>query len=320
MFSVLSFGEVLVDFLPESSANASYKPLAGGAPANVSVAFAKLGGKSFFAGGVSQDNFGVMLLDKLNHFGVDTSYVKVVENSNTAVVLVSLDNLGERSFNFYRHNTADTQYLKPEVEKIDWQAVGVFHYCSNTLTDSAMTESTRMALKKAKDNQVLISFDVNLRQQLWSNLSQLPMRVDACLEQSDLVKLSKDEAEYLAQVKQLTLSEYVDHLQHVNVNLVVITDGPNPIQLIGRDFNLYVDVPRITALDTTAAGDSFIAGLIFSITEHAREHNSTLFTVLNNPKWMTAAAQFGSKCGAFTCQSKGAFDALPLLNDLAQLD
>ncbi len=319
MFSVLSFGEVLVDFLPESSANESYKPLAGGAPANVSVAFAKLGGKSFFAGGVSQDNFGVMLLDKLKNFGVDTRYVKVVENSNTAVVLVSLDEAGERSFNFYRHNTADTQYLKSDVEAVNWQETGVFHYCSNTLTDRAMTESTQAALTNAKGHQVLISFDVNLRQQLWPNLSQLPTRVDACIEQSDLVKLSKDEAEYLAQQKQLTLSEYIDHLQHVNVNLVVITDGPNPIQLIGREFNLYVDVPKISALDTTAAGDSFIAGLLFSITEHAREHNTTLLAVLNNPKWMSEATQFGSKCGAFTCQSKGAFDALPLLNDLAQL-
>ncbi len=71
MQSLLSFGEVLVDFLPDDT-NSCYVPLAGGAPANVAVAFAKLGGSAYFAGGISEDNFGTMLMEQLTLEGVDT--------------------------------------------------------------------------------------------------------------------------------------------------------------------------------------------------------------------------------------------------------
>ena len=56
MSSVFSFGEVLIDMLPID--NGQFSPMAGGAPANVAVAVAKLGGNSFFIGGISNDNLG----------------------------------------------------------------------------------------------------------------------------------------------------------------------------------------------------------------------------------------------------------------------
>lgn len=89
MFSLLCYGEVLVDFLPNENGE-SYYPLAGGAPANVAVAFAKLGGESYFAGSISNDNFGEMLFQALTKNNVNSEYVCRVEQANTAVVLVSL--------------------------------------------------------------------------------------------------------------------------------------------------------------------------------------------------------------------------------------
>ena len=150
----------------------------------MAVAFAKLGATSYFAGGISEDSFGQMLMKQLEHEGVNTTFVKRVKGANTALVLVSLDNSGERTFNFYRHNTADTKYGRAHVDEINWQGVGIFHYCSNTLTEESMYEDTLYALKNAKENQVLISFDVNLRQQLWHGLTLLPERVEACIKQS----------------------------------------------------------------------------------------------------------------------------------------
>ena len=248
MFSLLSYGEVLVDFLPTSVNDPSYIPLAGGAPANVAVAYAKLGGTGYFAGGISEDNFGNMLMQSLENEGVNTDFVKRIEGANTALVLVSLDSRGERTFNFYRHNTADMQYGISQVDKINWQNIGFFHFCSNTLTSQPMYSDTLYAIRNAKRNNVLISFDVNLRQQLWHDLSLLMSRVEACIEASDIVKLSKDEAEYLAEIKQVDVNFYVQQLLLLGAKLIVITDGPNPVQVTCASFSIMLTVPKISPL------------------------------------------------------------------------
>ena len=156
MLSLLSYGEVLVDFLPTSINDPSYIPLAGGAPANVAVAYAKLGGTAYFAGGISEDNFGNMLMQELENEGVNTTFVKRIADANTALVLVSLDPCGERTFNFYRHNTADMKYGISQVDKIDWQNMAFFHFCSNTLTSQPIYSDTHYAIINAKKNLSLI--------------------------------------------------------------------------------------------------------------------------------------------------------------------
>ncbi len=313
MFSLLSYGEVLVDFLPDEQGQ-SYYPMAGGAPANVAVAYAKLGGESYFAGGISRDNFGVMLAQELQKNSVNDKYIYRTEQANTAVVLVSLDSTGERSFNFYRDNTADTCYEKPQIDQINWQNISIFHFCSNTLTNATMNSNTLYTLEQAKQHNTLISFDVNLRQQLWNEVNLLPERVNTCLQLSDLVKLSKDEAEYLAVQAQQSYQAYIDSLLTMGIKLVVITDGPNPIQLLSSSFSTFIDVPTITAVDTTAAGDSFIASFIFSLTEQSKI--DTLASALIDVVKVTNAVVFAAKCGAYTCQRKGAFAALPTIDNI----
>jgi len=313
MFSLLSYGEVLVDFLPDEQGE-SYYPMAGGAPANVAVAYAKLGGKSYFAGGISHDNFGLMLSQELAKNSVNDKYIYRTEQANTAVVLVSLDPTGERSFNFYRDNTADTCYEKPQIDQINWQNISIFHFCSNTLTNLKMNSNTLYTLEQAKQHNTLISFDVNLRQQLWNEVNLLPERVNTCLQLSDLVKLSKDEAEYLAVQAKQSYQAYVDNLLTVGIKLVVITDGANPIQVLSSSFSTFIDVPTITAVDTTAAGDSFIASFIFSLTQQSKI--DTLASAIVDIDKVSKAVLFAAKCGAYTCQRKGAFAALPSIENL----
>lgn len=318
MLSLLSYGEVLVDFLPTSVNDPSYIPLAGGAPANVAVAYAKLGGISYFSGGISEDNFGNMLIQELENQGVNTNFVKIIEGANTALVLVSLDESGERTFNFYRHNSADMQYGISQVDKINWQNIGFFHFCSNTLTSQPMYSDTLYAITSAKKNNVSISFDVNLRQQLWQDLSVLMYRIEACIAESDIIKLSKDEARYLANIKQVDVESYINFILTLGPKLIVITDGPNAVQVTCDSFTVLVDVPRISPVDTTGAGDSFISGFLFSLAQSVEENENinTLFDVIKQRDYISAAVLFGSKCGAFTCQKKGAFTALPSLTDL----
>ena len=55
MTKLLSLGELLIDMLPQDSQNSAYLPIAGGAPANVAVGYAKLGGNAAFCGAAWDD-------------------------------------------------------------------------------------------------------------------------------------------------------------------------------------------------------------------------------------------------------------------------
>lgn len=318
MLSLLSYGEILVDFLPSSSSPINYMPLAGGAPANVAVAYAKLGATSYFAGGISEDNFGEMLFQTLEDEGVNTTLVKRVKDANTALVLVSLDELGERDFNFYRNKTADMLYGKAQIDKITWSNIGIFHYCSNTLTSDSMYNETIYALLKSKENNIIASFDINIRQQLWNDLRVLPERVETCIQKSDIIKLSKDEAEYLASMKGVDVKDYITFMLTLGAKLIIVTDGPHPINVSCENYSFFIEVPAISAIDTTGAGDSFFSGFLFALAKAFEENDkvTSLSELINHQEFISNAILFGSKCGAFTCQQKGAFNALPRLADL----
>ncbi|MEW6982572.1 carbohydrate kinase [Colwelliaceae bacterium 6471] len=309
MLTLLSYGEALIDFLPADNALNSYYPMAGGAPANVAVAYAKLGGNSYFAGGISEDNFGDFLLGQLEHEKVNTKYVERIANANTAVVLVSLDDNGERSFNFYRHQSADTKYQATDIDNIDWQSIDIFHYCSNTLTSERMFDNTVYAINKASANHTLISFDVNLRLQLWDNVAQLVTRVTQAIRHSDLIKLSREEAEYLAGAMNMDYAQFTAHLLAIGPKLLLVSNGEGDVHAISRTFLLLLPVPRVTVVDTTAAGDSFIGGFLFSLSQQSQA--LSVGTALTNEQIITEAVMFAVKCGAHTCQQKGAFAALP---------
>ncbi|MDB6163151.1 MAG: fructokinase, partial [Xanthomonadaceae bacterium] len=108
---IACFGEALVDLLAQPAATPAeprhFVEYAGGAPANVAVAVARLGGTARFVGMLGADLFGDMLLAQLQDAGVDTQCVRRTAAARTALAFVSLDAAGERSFSFYRPPAAD---------------------------------------------------------------------------------------------------------------------------------------------------------------------------------------------------------------------
>lgn len=98
-------GDAVVDLLPESDGR--LLPCPGGAPANVAVGIARLGGISGFIGRVGDDPFGALMQRTLLTEGVDITYLKQDEWHRTSTVLVDLNDQGERSFTFMVRPSAD---------------------------------------------------------------------------------------------------------------------------------------------------------------------------------------------------------------------
>ena len=316
MNKLLSLGELLIDMLPQDSQNSAYLPIAGGAPANVAVGYAKLGGKAAFCGGMGDDYFAKQLTNALEQYNVDTEYLFTIEGAQTAMVIVSLDESGERSFNFYRHQTADLLLTNEHLKRINWDKLSTLHFCSNTLTNTAIAKTTVCALKQAKNNQKIVSFDVNLRYSLWQNSNDIEQNVHACYAYCDIVKLSRDELNFLATQRQQSADAYLQSLLELGVKLVFLTDGPAPATVYHNAFTLSEAAPTITAVDTTSAGDAFIAGVLYYL-NHS-DNAVPLTDKLNDESIVKKALHFGLRCGSKACLAKGAFPALPTQQTLSQ--
>ncbi|WP_076918726.1 carbohydrate kinase [Pseudoalteromonas sp. SK18] len=316
MTKLLSLGELLIDMLPQDSQNSAYLPIPGGAPANVAVGYAKLGGKAAFCGGMGDDYFAKQLTNALEQYNVDTEYLFTIEGAQTAMVIVSLDESGERSFNFYRHQTADLLLTNEHLKRINWDKLSTLHFCSNTLTNTAIAKTTVCALKQAKNNQKIVSFDVNLRYSLWQNSNDIEQNVHACYAYCDIVKLSRDELNFLATQRQQSADAYLQSLLELGVKLVFLTDGPAPATVYHNAFTLSEAAPTITAVDTTSAGDAFIAGVLYYL-NHS-DNAVPLTDKLNDESIVKKALHFGLRCGSKACLAKGAFPALPTQQTLSQ--
>jgi len=202
MSKVVCFGEALIDMLtqPWHAPDAPYAfvPYAGGAPANVAAAAARLGADAHFVGMLGEDMFGDFLLDSLTAAGVGTSGIVRTDKAKTALAFVALDGKGERSFSFYRPPSADLLFTCDDFRADGFDDVGSFHVCSNSLTEDTIAKTTFNGMARARAAGAVVSLDLNLRPALWPADTDPTPRLWQALESADLVKLAQDELDYLA--------------------------------------------------------------------------------------------------------------------------
>ncbi|MBV1787686.1 carbohydrate kinase [Marinobacterium sp. D7] len=324
MNKVISFGEALIDMLSNRVGGAdldgpeTFTRYPGGAPANVAVAVAKLGGRSHFAGKVGQDMFGDCLRDAMANAGVNTDYLLQTTEAKTALAFVSLDEHGERSFEFYRSPSADLLF-RPEEFGSDWfDEPGIFHFCSNTLTEAGIRDTTMAGVAKAHEKGYLVSFDINLRHNLWpSDLDPTPFIWQA-IEQTDLLKLCTEELAFLC--RNQSEDEVIQRIRDAGVSLILVTDGGNPLRYYcggksGRELNGELQPPKTKVIDSTAAGDAFTGGVLYALSK--RDISRDRLQSLSDRELLEAVLNTGMQCGAFAVTRKGAFDALPAQTDLS---
>jgi fructokinase len=311
---IVCFGEALIDFLAQPGATPdaprAFLQFAGGAPANVAVAAARLGAQAQFVGMLGADMFGDFLLDSLRDAGVDTSCIVRTNEANTALAFVQLDAEGERHFSFYRPPAADLLFRDAHYKPASFEGTSVFHVCSNSLTEDAIAQATLQGMTRARATGALVSIDLNLRPALWPANAEPRPRLWRALMEADLVKLARNELEYLAADLPGGEEAVLQRLFDGHARLVVVTDGAATLQWRTRDARGEVPAFRVRAVDTTAAGDAFVAGVLFRLAQ--RKVDGTTFPrFLSDSPSVTDALRFGAAVGALAVTRQGAFAAMP---------
>lgn len=298
--SVASFGEMLIDFVALESGvtvgeASGFVKAPGGAPANVAVAVARLGRLAAFIGQVGDDPFGHFLTGVLAKNGVDVSGLRFSTEARTALAFVSLANGGERSFVFYRHPSAD-MLMRPEDVALDViDRYRVFHFGSITMISEPSRSATLRAVEHALAAGKLISYDPNLRLALWPDAAAARAGMLTGLDYAHVVKVSEEEVAFLAP------DDGVRALWRDHTRLIVVTAGANGARLYTRSAEYYAPGYRVTPVDTTGAGDGFVAGLLVGLLDHPDDYVDHLDELLH----------FANAVGALTTTKKGAIPALP---------
>ncbi|WP_279473666.1 aminoimidazole riboside kinase [Aeromonas caviae] len=192
-------GDAVVDLIPEGEVH--YLKCPGGAPANVAVGVARLGGESAFIGRVGADPFGRFMADTLAREGVDIRHLTLDPAHRTSTVLVELDESGERSFTFMVRPSAD-QFLSPADLPV-FQAGQWLLTCSIALANEPVRSSCLQAMATIRAVGGRVCFDPNLRPEVWGNPAEMLPVVREAIALADVVKLSVEELQLLSGLDDL---------------------------------------------------------------------------------------------------------------------
>jgi fructokinase len=306
---IACFGEALIDFLAQAARPGEptrFVQHAGGAPANVAVGVARLGGDARFVGMLATDMFGDALFAELARHGVDLSQVRRSDEAPTALAFVRLGERGERSFSFRRPPAADLLFRNADFDVRAFAALSAFHACSNTLTEAGIAEATLHGMALARDAGALVSFDLNLRPALWPRGADPRPAIWRALELAQLVKLSAEEFAFLA----ADGSDVPARLFANATRALVVTDGAAPLRWWTANAGGIVDTFAVEAIDTTAAGDAFVAGLLQRLVARGIDAAS-LARAFEDDASRTDLLRHAMAAGALATTRHGAFDAMP---------
>lgn len=308
MTDILSIGELLIDLTQTGTAQniPQYAANPGGAPANVAVAAARLGASTAFVGKVGTDRFGSFLRDVLHENHVGDKFLFEDDSAPTTMAVVSVDPTGERSFSFYRTNSADTRLTREEASAALALQPKIFHFGSVSLTDEPSRSATLSAVAQAKIEGCLISYDPNYRPALWPNEAAALHWMKTPLPFVDILKVSDEELPLLTGTDDLVLGSA--QLAKQGIRLVLVTLGERGVFYRRDDHTgLLPGVPTQVA-DTNGAGDTFLGAVLSRL-------SSAPSLELSIPE-LEEILTFANRAASFTCSRPGAIPAMPTLNDI----
>lgn len=303
---VISLGEALIDFIPTDETNQTYLKSPGGAPANVAVGLAQLGVPTTFVGKVGDDVLGHFLEETLTSYGVDTSSLSYTKEHRTGLTFVTLDKTGDRSFEFYINSSADRFLDKSDLNKAIFLENKLLHIGSISLINGPVVDATLRAIDLAKNNDMLISYDPNLRMNLWENETIARKTILSVIPHVDILKVSEEELAFLSEKE--SLQDGIEWLEQYQLPVVFITLGAEGSVVVADGGYDVIPAMKVDAVDTTGAGDAYMSSVLYNINEYKKD--LAKITLVEAKE----IAEFSSVAGGLAASVKGAMAALPDLN------
>lgn len=312
---MLCLGEILFDLLADQLGRSlsqveSWTPYPGGAPANVACALVKLDTNAGFIGCVGMDQPGDKLIQLLLEVGVDLTGVQRHSKAPTRQVYVVRSAAGDRTFaGFGDYDTAefaDTRLQENQLPIQLFEAADFLVLGTLELAYSDSAKSVFRALELAEQYDVKIVLDVNWRPVFWPNPDTARQTIQQLFKRIDFLKLSDEEAEWLFNTTDPGAITY----RLDSVEGVLVTAGDKGCAYCLAENEGKVPAFSVEVVDTTGAGDSFVAGFVDQLCQLGIHS-------LSDPETAKRVVTYASAVGALTTMRPGAIAAQPTAAEVA---
>lgn len=280
----------------ETILSKSFQKIAGGKGANQAVAAKRCGSEVSMISKIGKDENGTELRNKLIDDNINVEYVFEDKKEPTGMALIMVNEGGNNSIivNSGSNMTLNSSEIKSTENIIKDSDILISQF-------ETPEEITLEAFKMAKNYDKI------------TILNPAPAKKinDELLKYTDLIIPNETEAEVLTGVKVKNLDDAKKAgkvFLEKGVKFVIITLGENGAALIGEDFCDVIPAYKVNAIDTTAAGDSFIGGLSSKLDINNVER-----------KTLKEAINFGNKVSSIAVQRKGAQPSIPYLNEVLEI-
>ncbi len=275
---IASIGECMIELRHSGDANLSLS--FGGDTLNTAVYLARCARQTSdevrieYVTALGSDRYSDMLRSRWNGEGVGTSLTFTVADRKPGLYLVHVDEQGERSFTYYRSESACRQLLLREDMIAEVTALTSYDYVYlSGITLAILAETARQHLWRVLDelraNGGRVVFDTNYRPALWSSAEVARETITAMSRRVDLaLPTFADESLLFGDQRPEATAE---RLHRAGVPEIAVKLGPDGAFVSSADGAAVVDTPGpVAVVDSTAAGDAFNAAYL-----HARIHGRT---------------------------------------------
>lgn len=311
MPEVITIGESMVLMIADQSGPlefvTSFTRKIAGAESNVAIGLSRLGHQTGWISSLGDDPFGTYLRNTIRGEGVDTSLVAVTPTYRTGMMLKEQNDAGDPQIYYYRENSA-ASHMKPSLLEDHYFDQGKILHITGIfpMLSEECRQTTFAAIAIAKAKGLLISFDPNIRKQLWQGEASRRMLLEIA-RQADIILPGIGEAELL--VGHSSWEEISAAFHEQGIRVVVMKDGAAGAYYSKKAANganeygyqVGFNVQRV--VDTVGAGDGFAVGLLSGIL---------------NDLPLQAAVRQGNAIGAMAVMVKGDSDGYPTSKKLAE--
>ena len=302
---VVTFGELMLRLAPEGYLRFvqadTFGATFGGGEANVSISLANFGMDSAFVSKLPSHEIGQMAVNSLRKYGVDTS---LITRGGKRVGIYYLEKGASQRASKVIYDRAGSAIAEALKADFDWDKIfegaGWFHFTGITpaLGDN-VAEICLEACKKAKEKGIIISCDLNYRNKLWSKdkagevMGELCKYVDVCIsneeDANDVFKIKAPNTDVTAGEINSEGYKYVAEelkkrfgFPYVTITLresISASDNRWGAMLYDGNEFYFSKKYNVHIVDRVGGGDSFGAGLIYSLANNTKGQEAIEFAV-----------------------------------------
>ncbi len=243
----------------------TFKADLGGSSANICAGLCKLGMKSALVTSVSNDTVGRFCTNKLNGYGVDTQYIRVLDGEYRISLAVYESTMDDFQLCIYRNNAVDFQVTNEDVDRVEYSSFGALITAGTVFAAEPSRSSTFKAFENARAAGIPVIFDIDYRPYSWPSAEVAADVLSRAGEESDLIVGNDEEFGFMAG----GIDKGLDKARELAAKgkFIIYKMGQEGAITLWNGEEIRTGIYPAVAVKPNGAGDSFMAGLLAGIAE-----------------------------------------------------